>query len=53
MSNLLNPFPKPRQPAVAAGLREPCHARTRAAALAAIETFKGLCCTNRLGGFIL
>jgi len=40
MSNVLNHFPKTIQPAVAAGLREISHADTRAAALAAIETFK-------------
>jgi len=40
MSNVLNHFPKAIQPAVAAGLREISHADTRAAALAAIETFK-------------
>ena len=40
MSNVLNHFPKAVQPAVAAGLREISHADTRAAALAAIETFK-------------
>jgi len=40
MSNVLNHFPKSMQPAVAADLRENSHAVTRAAALAAIETFK-------------
>lgn len=40
MSNVLNHFPKSMQPAVAADLREISHAVTRAAALAAIETFK-------------
>lgn len=40
MSNVLNHFPKSMQPAVAADLREISHAATRAAALAAIETFK-------------
>ncbi|ULB09148.1 IS256 family transposase (plasmid) [Cereibacter azotoformans] len=40
MSNVLNHFPKSMQPAVTADLREISHAATRAAALAAIETFK-------------
>ena len=40
MSNVLNHFPKSMQPAVTADLREISHAETRAAALAAIETFK-------------
>jgi putative transposase len=40
MSNVLNHFPKSMQPAVTADLREISHADTRAAALAAIETFK-------------
>lgn len=40
MSNVLNHFPKSMQPAVVADLREISHAATRAAALAAIETFK-------------
>jgi len=40
MSNVLNYFPKSMQPAVTADLREISHAATRAAALAAIETFK-------------
>lgn len=41
VSNVLNHFPKSMQPAVTADLREVSHAETRAAALAAIETFKG------------
>ena len=40
MSNVLNHFPKSMQPAVTVDLREVSHAETRAAALAAIETFK-------------
>ena len=40
VSNVLNHFPKSMQPAVTADLREISHAETRAAALAAIETFK-------------
>jgi len=40
VSNVLNHFPKAMQPAVTADLREVSHAETRAAALAAIETFK-------------
>ena len=40
MSNVLNHFPKSMQPAVTADLREISHAETRAAARAAIETFK-------------
>ena len=40
MANVLNCFPKSMQPAVTADLREISHAETRAAALAAIETFK-------------
>lgn len=40
MSNVLNHFPKSMQPTVTADLREISHAATRAAALAAIETFK-------------
>ncbi len=40
MSNVLNHFPKSGQPAAAADLRNISHAATRAAALAAIETFK-------------
>lgn len=39
-SNVLNHFPKSMQPAVTADLREISHAETRAAALAAIETFE-------------
>jgi putative transposase len=39
-SNVLNHFPKSMQPAVTADLREISHAETRAAALAAIETFR-------------
>jgi putative transposase len=39
-TNVLNNFPKSLQPAVSADLREISHAETRAAALAAIETFK-------------
>lgn len=39
-TNVLNNFPKSMQPAVSADLREISHAETRAAALAAIETFK-------------
>ncbi len=41
VSNALNHFPKSMQPAVTADLREISHAETRAAALAAIETFRG------------
>ena len=37
---MLNHFPKALQPTVTADLREVSHAETRAAALAAIETFK-------------
>jgi transposase-like protein len=40
VSNALNHFPKSMQPAVTADLREISHAETRAAALAAIETFR-------------
>lgn len=40
VSNVLNHFPKSVQPAVTADLREISHAETRAAATAAIETFK-------------
>jgi putative transposase len=40
VSNVLNHFPRSMQPAVTAGLRDIHHAETRAAALAAIETFK-------------
>ena len=40
MSNVLNHFPKSRQPAVTTDLRNISHAGTRAEALAAIETFK-------------
>lgn len=40
MSNVLNFFPKSMQPAVNADLRDISHAETRAAALAAIETFR-------------
>jgi putative transposase len=40
VSNVLNHFPKAMQPTVTADLREISHAETRAAALAAIETFK-------------
>ena len=40
VSNVLNHFPKSMQPAVTADLREISHAATRAAARAAIETFK-------------
>ena len=40
VTNVLNNFPKSMQPAVSADLREISHAETRAAALAAIETFK-------------
>ncbi|VVM08245.1 hypothetical protein MAMC_02021 [Methylacidimicrobium cyclopophantes] len=40
IANVLNHFPKSMQPAVAADLREISHAETRAAALAAIDTFK-------------
>uniref|UniRef100_UPI001AE096D8 IS256 family transposase n=1 Tax=Pararhodobacter sp. SW119 TaxID=2780075 RepID=UPI001AE096D8 len=40
MSNVLNHFPKSMQPTVTVDLREVSHAETRAAALAAIETFK-------------
>ena len=40
MSNVLNCFPKSMQPAVSADLRDISHAETRAAALAAIETFR-------------
>ena len=39
-ANVLNHFPKSMQPAVTADLREISHAQTRAAALAAIDTFK-------------
>lgn len=39
-ANVLNHFPKSMQPAVTADLREISHAETRAAALAAIETFR-------------
>lgn len=39
-SNVLNHFPKSMQAAVTADLREISHAETRAAALAAIETFR-------------
>ena len=38
--NVLNHFPKSMQPAVTADLREISHAETRAAALAALETFR-------------
>lgn len=40
MANVLNCFPKPIQPAVTRDLRQTSHAETRAAALAAIETFR-------------
>ncbi len=40
VGNVLNHFPKSMQPAVTADLREISHAETRAAAWAAIETFK-------------
>ena len=40
MSNVLNFFPKSMQPAVNADMRDISHAETRAAALAAIETFR-------------
>ncbi|MDN5782998.1 MAG: IS256 family transposase [Luteimonas sp.] len=40
VSNVLNNFPKAMQPTVTADLREISHAETRAAARAAIETFK-------------
>ncbi len=40
VANVLNHFPKSMQPAVTADLREVSHAETRAAARAAIETFK-------------
>jgi len=40
VGNVLNHFPKSMQPAVTGDLREVSHAETRAAALAAIETFK-------------
>jgi transposase-like protein len=40
VSNVLNHFPRSMQPAVTADLRDIHHAETRAAALAAIETFK-------------
>lgn len=40
VSNVINYFPKSMQPAVTADLREISHAETRAAARAAIETFK-------------
>lgn len=40
MANVLNGFLKSMQPAVTADLREISRAQTRAAALAAIETFK-------------
>ncbi len=39
-ANVLNHFPKSMQPAVTADLREISNAETRAAALAATETFK-------------
>ena len=40
ISNVINHFPKSMQPAVSSDLRDIHHAETRAAALAAIETFK-------------
>jgi transposase-like protein len=40
VANVLNHFPKSVQPAVSADLRDISHAETRAAARAAIETFK-------------
>jgi transposase-like protein len=40
IANVLNTFPKSMHPAVSADLREISHAETRAAALAAIETFR-------------
>ena len=40
IANVLNNFPKSMQPAVTADLHEISHAETRAAALAAIETFR-------------
>ena len=40
IANVLNTFPKSMHPAVTADLREISHAETRAAALAAIETFR-------------
>lgn len=40
VSNVLNHFPKSIQPAVTADLREISHAKTRAAAFAAIEIFR-------------
>jgi len=40
IANVLNTFPKSMQPAVTADLREISHAETRAAALAAIQTFR-------------
>jgi transposase-like protein len=40
IANALNTFPKSMHPAVTADLREISHAETRAAALAAIETFR-------------
>jgi len=40
IANVLNNFPKSMQPAVTADLHEISHTETRAAALAAVETFK-------------
>jgi transposase-like protein len=40
ISNVINHFPKSMQPAVSSDLRDIHHAETRAAALAAVETFK-------------
>jgi transposase-like protein len=40
VANVLNHFPKSMQPGITADLREISHAETRAAALAAIETFR-------------
>ena len=40
IANVINHFPKSMQPAVSSDLRDIHHAETRAAALAAIETFK-------------
>jgi putative transposase len=40
IANVINYFPKAMQPSACSGLRDVHHAETRAAALAAIETFK-------------
>lgn len=62
VANVLNHFPKSMQPAVTADLHDISHAETRAAALAAIETFKekyrakyqrGVACLTKNTGALL